>query len=206
MGGRALVVLRVLVDTDEWNEHNYLMQAATPSSPDRGGDGSLRANAYIARTPGQNSSDAIFVTALEGKSLRQGIATVRAVRRVEHSLHASMQRVRRQFLRGECEQAVFAAMQAVEVRGRKLCGFPDHKVGIAHAARLPSRPPLTDPDAVSSEPVETMNLVAGAAAVLRNTAGHRDVDYDDVIGGCRGRRRHQFADADPSRVERLLTT
>jgi hypothetical protein len=43
--GRALVVLRVLVDTDEWNEHNYLMQAATPSSPDRGGDGSLRANA-----------------------------------------------------------------------------------------------------------------------------------------------------------------
>jgi Protein of unknown function (Hypoth_ymh) len=40
--------------------------------------------------------------------------------------------------------------------------------------------PLTDSSALGGEQVGTMNLFQDAYAVLRNPAGHRDVDYDDV--------------------------
>jgi hypothetical protein len=40
--------------------------------------------------------------------------------------------------------------------------------------------PLTDPEAVPGEQVGTMNLFQGAYAVLRNPAGHREMNYDDV--------------------------
>jgi hypothetical protein len=40
--------------------------------------------------------------------------------------------------------------------------------------------PLTDPEAVPGEQVGTMNLFQGAYAVLRNPAGHREVNYDDL--------------------------
>jgi uncharacterized protein (TIGR02391 family) len=38
---------------------------------------------------------------------------------------------------------------------------------------------LTDPSAVKGEQEGTRALFAGAYAVLRNPAGHRQVDYDD---------------------------
>ena len=40
--------------------------------------------------------------------------------------------------------------------------------------------PLTDPALVKGEQVGTMNLFQGAYAILRNPAGHREVNYDDV--------------------------
>ena len=40
--------------------------------------------------------------------------------------------------------------------------------------------PLADPDADPGERQGRRALFAGAYAVLRNPAGHRDVDYDDV--------------------------
>ena len=40
--------------------------------------------------------------------------------------------------------------------------------------------PLTDPTAVKGEQEGTRALFAGAYAVLRNPAGHRQVDYDDL--------------------------
>ena len=92
------------------------------------------------------------------------------------------QRVRRQFLLGEYEQAVFVAMKAVEVRVRMLGGFADDKIGVdlmTNAFKL-DRGPLTDPAAVRGEQVGIRGLFQGAYAVLRNPAGHRDVDYDDV--------------------------
>jgi hypothetical protein len=39
---------------------------------------------------------------------------------------------------------------------------------------------LTDRTAVSGERVGMMSLFQGSYAVLRNPAGHREVDYDDV--------------------------
>jgi hypothetical protein len=96
----------------------------------------LRGSAFIARTPG-STPDAIFVTARGHEALTRGITTVRAVRRVEHDLHPLIaQRVRRQFLLGEYEQAVFVAMKAIEVRVRQLGGFPDDKVGVPLMQRV----------------------------------------------------------------------
>lgn len=182
---RALAVLRDLVGTDEWNEHNYLMayDRTAAAQPIAEAMAWLRGNAFIARTPGQSSSDAIFVTTRGREALEQGLTTVRAVRRVEHDLHPLIaQRVRRQFLLGEYEQAVFVGMKAVEVRVRQLGGFPNERVGVPlmQQAFRPECGPLADPGVVTSEQVGVMNLFAGAYAVLRNPAGHRDVDYDDV--------------------------
>ncbi len=181
---RGLLVLQDLVDTNEWNEHNYvLMYQGRP--PDRAiaeAMAWLRGRAFIARTPGQSTSDAIFVTARGHEALRQGLVTIRAVEHLEQGLHPQIeQRVRRQFLLGEYEQAVFVAMKAVEVRVRTLAGLGHDIIGVTLMTQA-FRPdgPLTDPDAVAGEQVGTMNLFQGAYAVLRNPAGHRDVDYDDV--------------------------
>jgi uncharacterized protein (TIGR02391 family) len=181
---RGLLVLHDLVKTEQWNEHNYLNQYDhnPAGEPVAEAMAWLRGNAFVARTPG-STPDAIFVTARGHEALTRGITTVRAVRRVELDLHPLIaQRVRRQFLLGEYEQAVFVAMKAIEVRARQLGGFPDDKVGVPlmQQAFRPEGGPLADPGAVTGEQVGVMNLFAGAYAVLRNPAGHRDVDYDDV--------------------------
>jgi uncharacterized protein (TIGR02391 family) len=182
---RALLVLRELVDTNEWSEHNYVNEYGNSPAAWTIAEtlGWLRGNAFTAHKPGQHSPFAIFVTARGHEALEQGISTVRAVRRVEHDLHPLLaQRVRRQFLLAEYEQAVLVAMKAVEVRVRELGGFPDDKVGVVlmQQAFSAENGPLTDPDAVQGERVGVMYLFAGAYAVFRNPAGHRDVDYDDV--------------------------
>jgi len=181
---RALLVLQDLVDTSQWNEHNYLMTNARQPVGRSLAEAMawLRGHAFIARTPGQSTSDAIFVTARGHEALRQGIATVRAAAALEHGLHPLLvQRVRRQFLLGECEQAVFVAMKAVEVRVRALSKLGDAMVGVPLMTQaFREGGPLADPDAVPAERLGVMNLFQGAYAVLRNPAGHREVDYDDV--------------------------
>lgn len=135
-----------------------------------------------ARVPGNTSDAAIFVTSRGHGALAQGLATVRAVEHLEAGLHPLLeQRVRRQFLLGEYEQAVFVAMKAVEVRVRSLAGLGDDMIGVPLMTRaFNSDGPLTDPAVVPGERVGTMNLFQGAYAVLRNPAGHREVNYDDV--------------------------
>ncbi|HLG68485.1 MAG TPA: TIGR02391 family protein [Acidimicrobiales bacterium] len=174
---RALLVLRDLVDTSEWNEHNYLMTNSREPVGRSLAEAMawLRGHAFIARTPGQSTRDAIFVTACGHEALRQGLATVRAADALESGLHPLLeQRVRRQFLLGEYEQTVFVAMKAVEVRVRSLSGLGDAMVGVplmTHAFREDG--PLADPDAVPAERQGVMNLFQGAYAVLRNLTGPR---------------------------------
>jgi uncharacterized protein (TIGR02391 family) len=101
---------------------------------------------------------------------------------LEQGLHPLIeQRVRRQFLLGEYEQAVFVAMKAVEVRVRSLAGLPNDVLGVKLMSKaFNSAGALTDAQAPEGEQVGTMNLFQGAYSVLRNPAGHREVDYDDV--------------------------
>ncbi len=97
-------------------------------------------------------------------------------------LHALIEsQVRPQFLIGQYELGVFAAMKAVEVRVRQLGGFGGDVVGVdlMNEAFGPAGP-LTDPQVVKGEQEGTRALFAGAYAVLRNPAGHREVNYDDV--------------------------
>lgn len=108
--------------------------------------------------------------------------TIRAVDRLQDNLHPLLaQRVRRQFLLGEYEQAIFVAMKAVEVRVRKLGGFGNNVIGVDLMAQA-FKPggPLADPSAPKGEVEGTMALFRGAYAVLRNPSGHREVSFDDV--------------------------
>jgi uncharacterized protein (TIGR02391 family) len=182
---RALAVLKDLLDVDEWNEYNYLLRYKNTPTAARAVAESLawlRGRAFIARTPGQTTDAAIFVTSRGREALAQGLATVRAVEHLEAGIHPMLeQRVRRQFLLGEYEQAVFVAMKALEVRVRSLAGLGNDMIGVPLMTKaFRAGGPLTDPEAVSGEQVGTMNLFQGAYAVLRNPAGHREVNYDDV--------------------------
>lgn len=182
---RGLLILQDLIHEAAGDERNYLLQYQEPTSHlVSEGMAWLRGRAFIARTPGPMAAEsAIFVTPRGNEAISQGLRTVRAVERLEQELHPLIeQRVRRQFLLGEYEQSVFVAMKAVEVRVRELAGFGDEMIGVdlmTHAFRLTGGP-LTDPAAVRGEQVGVMNFFQGAYAVLRNPAGHREVNYDDV--------------------------
>jgi len=88
---------------------------------------------------------------------------------------------RPQFLINKPGQGVFASMKAIEVRVRKLAGFGEDVIGVdlMNKAFGPTGP-LTDTSAVKGEQDGTRMLFAGAYAVLRNPAGHRQVDYADL--------------------------
>ena len=182
---RGLAVLKDLLEEREWNEYSYLLRyKRSPGVASAVAESLawLRGRAFIARSTDQPSDAAIFVTARGREALAHGLATVRAVEHLEAGLHPLLeQRVRRQFLLGEYEQAVFVAMKAVEVRVRSLAGLGDDMIGVALMTKaFNTDGPLTDPAAVPGERVGTMNLFQGAYAVLRNPAGHREVNYDDV--------------------------
>jgi uncharacterized protein (TIGR02391 family) len=88
---------------------------------------------------------------------------------------------RPQFLISKPEHGVFASMKAIEVRVRKLAGFGDEVIGVdlMNKAFGPGGP-LTDASAGRGEQDGARMLFAGAYAVLRNPAGHRQVDYADL--------------------------
>jgi uncharacterized protein (TIGR02391 family) len=146
--------------------------------------GWLRARVFLAKSPTEQAAEAFFLTKRGREALEQDIQTVRAAEQIERGLHPAInQRARRQFLLGEYEQAVFVSMKAVEVRTRALAKFGDDVYGVdlMRKAFNPNTPgPLTDPFAPKGEQEGTMFLFTGAYAVLRNPAGHREVDYDDV--------------------------
>ena len=88
---------------------------------------------------------------------------------------------RPQFLIAKPDQGVFASMKAIEIRVRRLAGFGDDAIGVdlMNKAFGPTGP-LTDTSAARGEQEGTRMLFAGAYAVLRNPAGHRQVDYADL--------------------------
>jgi hypothetical protein len=58
-------------------------------------------------------------------------------------------------------------------------GDEDFGTGLTNKAFGPGGP-LTDPTAARGEQEGTRSLFSGAYAVLRNPAGHREVDYGDL--------------------------
>jgi len=88
---------------------------------------------------------------------------------------------RPQFLISKPEQGVFMSMKAIEIRVRKLAGLGDEVIGVdlMNKAFGPAGP-LTDTSAGQGEQDGTRAMFAGAYAVLRNPAGHRQVDYADL--------------------------
>lgn len=191
----GLLVLQDMVNSREWNEHNYLnrydqspeyraLGSAFPKSIQAIAEatGWLRANAMITRKPGDNNSDSIIVTRRGHVALETGLDGVRALSRIESSLHPLLERkVRRQFLLGEYETGIFTALKQVEVRVRRLGGYGDDVIGVKlMTAAFKAGGPLADPEAEGGEVTGMMQLFCGAYAVLRNPSAHREVSFDDV--------------------------
>jgi uncharacterized protein (TIGR02391 family) len=88
---------------------------------------------------------------------------------------------RDQFLAGKPDMGVFASMKAVEIRVRKLARYGNDAYGtdLMNKAFGPNGP-LTDPVQLRGEQDATRCLFTGAYGVLRNPAGHREIDYTDI--------------------------
>ena len=189
----GMAVLRDLATSHEVNEYNYgnslRQDTARGYAADRDARNAvyeamawLHAGGFVARKVEDHSSHIIFVTRWGRRALEMSLPQIRAVDRLRDNLHSLLgQRVRRQFLLGEFEQAIFVAMKAVEVRVRKLAGFGDEMIGADLMTKaFKAGGPLADPEAPPGEVEGTMMLFRGAYAVLRNPSGHREVSYDDV--------------------------
>lgn len=183
--------LRVLEDlSDEWNTYNYWLSYSHDPRFQQGQ--ALRAlqealawlenRGLVAPDLGQSGGNAFFITRAGQEALTKGLDHVRSLRQVAEGLHPEIERrARRQFLLGEYEQAVFVSMKAIEVRVRALSGLGDNLVGVTLMNQaFGNDGPLSDPEADPGERQGRRALFAGAYAVLRNPAGHRNVDYDDV--------------------------
>jgi len=88
---------------------------------------------------------------------------------------------RPQFLIRKPDQAVFAAMKAVEVRVRQLAGLGDDLYGVdlMNKALGPGGPLADPPTGGGRHNDGPWSLLAGAMAMFRNPAGHREITYDD---------------------------
>lgn len=185
----AIRVLRDFREHSGWNSGNWLLEAkAQGASKD-----ALRAlseawawlesRGLVAWDPAQATPLSRFVTRLGMEALDVGAARMEAGQRLGVALHPRIaQMVERQFLLGEYELAVFAAMKDIEVRVRAMVGADDSLVGVPlmRHAFSPSAPgSLTDTSADSGERVGTMELFAGAMGVFKNPSSHRPVDYSD---------------------------
>jgi len=209
----AMVALADLVATNQWNEYNYhLSYSKDPAW--RGKEkliaeatGWLRAHALIARAPSQMVADAIIVTRLGKHLLTLEPAQARSMLRLPVDLHPDIQRrVRRQFLLGEYENAIFTAMRAVEVRVRTLSGLPDSFIGrdLMHKA-FGAQGKLRDQNSDVGEADSLMMFFSGSYGILRNPSGHREVSYDDLREAIEAVTTASLLMRILDRVERRLT-
>lgn len=189
----AMYVLKDLIATRETSEYNYLYHYSedqthgyhtNPQAYNAVAESIawLRARAMIAHRPLDNRPDSILVTRWGEESSQAGLQAVRATERLQENLHPEiLRKARRQFLLGEYETAIFVSMKAVEVRVRKLADFRNDVVGVDLMVKaFKVGGPLADAHAPKGEVEGMMMLFAGAFAVLRNPAGHREVEFDDV--------------------------
>jgi uncharacterized protein (TIGR02391 family) len=88
---------------------------------------------------------------------------------------------RPQFLIRKPDQAVFAVMKAVEIRVRQLAGLGDDLYGVDQMNKaFGPGGPLADAPAGGKHHSGPRDMFAGAMAMYRNQAGHRDVGYDEA--------------------------
>lgn len=188
-----MYVLKDLIDSRQDNEYNYLSQCindqthgyhTNPQACNAIAEAIawLRARGMIAHKPLDTRPDSILITRRGLDANKNGLQILRATERLQENLHPEiLDKARRQFLLGEYEMAIFASMKVVEIRVRKLADFRDEVVGVDLMTKA-FKPggPLADAHAPAGEVTGMMMLFAGAFAVLRNPAGHREVKFDDV--------------------------
>lgn len=145
-----------------------------------GPDGELRATLaeQLARQGWQiRPDDSVLVTAEPVRGIPASAPFLRQAR-----LHPLIEaEARPQFMIHKHDQAVFASLRAVEIRVRTLGGYSDQVIGTDLMNRaFGTSGPLTDSSAPKGEQDGIRALFAGAFGALRNPAGHRQIDYDDI--------------------------
>ncbi len=186
----ALLVLQDYVARNGWNWQNWMRESEQYGTAGDHEIGLALSEAWswlmthglVVRDPSQSSSDAYKVSRLGRETLKYGVARLAAGERLGVALHPRLaQRIRQQFLLGEFELAVFAAMKEVEVRVRDLAKASQSLLGVKlmQQAFSAERGVLTDPDADPGERAAMMDLFKGAIGLFKNPTSHRPVDYDD---------------------------
>jgi uncharacterized protein (TIGR02391 family) len=186
----AILVLRDYDAGDGWNWQNWMRgseQYGTTQDAEIGLALSeawswLMTHGLVVRDPSQSSTDAYTISRLGREALQYGIARLAAGERLGVALHPRLaQRIEQQFLLGEFELAVFAAMKEVEVRVRELANASQSLLGVKlmQQAFSAEKGMLTDPEADPGEKVAMMDLFKGAIGLFKNPTSHRPVDYDD---------------------------
>jgi uncharacterized protein (TIGR02391 family) len=186
----ALLVLQDYVAVDGWNWQNWMRESEQYGTAHDAEIGLALSEAWswlmthglVVRDPSQSSSDAYMVSRLGRETLEYGVARLVAGDRLGLALHPRLaQRIQQQFLLGEFELAVFAAMKEVEVRVRELAQASQSLLGVKLMQQAFSAEGgvLTDPEADPGEQVAMMELFKGAIGLFKNPTSHRPVDYDD---------------------------
>lgn len=186
----AMLVLKDYVDGNGWNWQNWMRQAEQDGTARDREIGLALSEAWswlitrglVVRDPSQSSADAYRISRLGQQTLKYGVARLAAGDRLGVALHPRLaQRVQQQFLLGEFELGVFAAMKEVEVRVRELANASDSLLGVKlmQHAFAAEKGVLTDQNADPGERVAMMELFKGAIGLFKNPTSHRPVDYDD---------------------------
>lgn len=185
----ALVVLHNLRESNEWNSQNFLGRESNQARNHLAQRALSEAiNWLIARglvardTPGQTTSNSIFITRLGDRVLTEGMATTAAAERLAVDTHPRLAKARSEFFAGDYEIAAFAAMREVEIRVRELSGASSSSIGVK-LMRESFKPggELSDPSLDAGEVVALMELFAGAIGTFKNPPSHRQVNYADPI-------------------------
>lgn len=183
----GLAALRDFEQSGGWNDYNYVNDARNAGYGVPARDalseamGWLKARGLLTDDLKQSNGRAVIVTRLGRTVMAEGPKLLHAVERLQDGLHPLVERkARPQFLLGEYEQSVFVSLKAVEVRIRKLGGYGNDEHGVSLINKAFGKGgPLRDSDATEGEQEGMRAFFAGAYAVFRNPAGHREVDYDD---------------------------
>jgi uncharacterized protein (TIGR02391 family) len=142
----------------------------------------LFTNGLVARDYTQNEATAFKITREGHELIESGdLSAIRAAARLSLDLHPELEsKVRPQFLRGDFEMAVFAAMRAVEVRVRTMGGFDSSDIGVALMRRaFGPGGPLCDANLDPGERDARRELFSGAIGTIKNPTSHREVEYEN---------------------------
>jgi uncharacterized protein (TIGR02391 family) len=187
----ALLILRNYQSKSGWNWRNWMIESehyGTARDPEVNaalaeGWAWLMTHGLVA--PNSTQADAYRITRLGEQTLKEGGARLVAAERLGVSLHHRIaQQVEEQFLLGQYDLAVFAALREVEIRVRQLADAPESLLGVKlmqQAFSLNGPGPLVDITADPGEQEAAMNLFKGAIGLFKNPTSHRAVSYDNPV-------------------------